>query len=142
MTTNLSVTSQSSVATAGPTTTGARPARRPPQTRLAPRRPWLVGGLLLAGAAQLIIISGLLSVDPLAVTWWSLLLAIAPAPLAAAAAFAPAPAARVAAAAAIVVVVVGLVGGILHTGLLFLPALVVLVIGSRELWRQRHMRPA
>ncbi|MGP8001128.1 MAG: hypothetical protein ACLPKI_27965 [Streptosporangiaceae bacterium] len=142
MTTNLAATSQPSAAADEPATTGAPPARRQPHTRLAPRRPWLVGAFLLAGGAQLIIISALLSVDPLAVTWWSLLLAIAPAPLAAVAAFAPAALARVAAAAAVVVVAAGLVGGILHIGLVFLPALVLLVIGSGDLWRQRHMQPA
>ncbi len=74
-------------------------------TKLSPRRPWLVGALLLAGGAQVITISALLSADPLAVTWWSLLLAIAPAPLAAVAAFAPAALARPAAVAAAVVLV-------------------------------------
>ena len=93
--------------------------------------------MLLAGAAQLITISALLSADPLAVTWWSLLLAIAPAPLAAVAAFAPAALARAAVAAAAVVLVAGIAGGILHTGLLFLLALVVLVIGGRSLLRER-----
>jgi uncharacterized membrane protein len=117
--------------------TSAPLARRQPHTQISPRRPWLVGALLLAGGAQLITISALLSVDPLAVTWWSLLLAIAPAPLTALAAFAPAALARAAAVAAIVVLVAGIVGGILHTGLLFLPALVVLVIGSRPLLRER-----
>ena len=75
-----------------------------------------------AGAAQLITISALTSADPLAVTWSSLLLAIAPAPLAAIAAFAPALVARPAAAAAVVVLVAGIAGGVLHTGLFFLPA--------------------
>ena len=103
-------------------------------TKLSPRRPWLVGALLLAGGAQVITISALLSADPLAVTWWSLLLAIAPAPLAAVAAFAPAALARPAAVAAAVV----LVAGILHTGLLFLPALAVLVIGGRSLLREQR----
>ena len=51
--------------------------------------PWLRGAFLLAGAAQLITISALLSVDPLANTWYSLLLAIAPVLLCATAAFAP-----------------------------------------------------
>ncbi len=100
-----------------------------------PRRPWLCGAFLLAGAAQLITISALLSVDPLAATWSALLLAIAPAPLAAAAAFAPAPVARVAAAAGVLALVAGIVGGVLHTGLFFVPALVVLVIGGLRLWR-------
>ena len=73
--------------------------------------------------------------DPLAATWSALLLAIAPAPLAAAAAFAPAPVARIAAAAGVLALVAGIVGGVLHTGLFFLPALVVLVIGGLRLWR-------
>jgi hypothetical protein len=100
-----------------------------------PRRPWLRGAFLLAGAAQLITISALLSVDPLAATWSALLLAIAPAPLAALAAFAPAPVARIAAAAGVIALLAGIVGGVLHTGLFFVPALVVLVIGGRKLWR-------
>ena len=58
--------------------------------------PWRRAALFLAGAAQLITISALVGADPLAVTWWSLLLAIAPAPVAAAAAFAPAPVNRLA----------------------------------------------
>ena len=115
----------------------AGPLTSRPATRLSPRRPWLVGALFLAGGAQLITISALLSVDPLAVTWWSVLLAVAPAPLAAVAAFAPAALARAAAAALAVVLIAGIVGGILHTGLLFLPALVVLVLGGRALWRER-----
>ena len=94
-------------------------------------------GAAAGGAAQLITISALLSVDPLAVTWWSLLLAIAPAPVAAVAAFAPAMLARAATAAAIVIVVVGIVAGVLHTGLFFLPALVALVVGGRSLLRGR-----
>lgn len=50
-----------------------------------PSWPWRRGVLILAGAAQLMTISALTSADPLAVTWWALLLAIVPAPLAAAA---------------------------------------------------------
>jgi hypothetical protein len=102
-----------------------------------PSWPWLRGALILAGAAQLITISALLSVDPLAVTWSSLLLGIAPAPLAAAAAFSPAPVNRLAAAATAAVLVAGIVGGITHTGLFFVPALVVLVVGAVKLWRER-----
>ena len=55
--------------------TGVPVAR--PRTALSPRRPWLLGALLLAGAAQLITISALPGADPLAVIWCSLLLAIA-----------------------------------------------------------------
>jgi len=56
-----------------------------------PSWPWRRAALFLVGAAQLITISALVGADTLAVTWWSLLLAIAPVPVAAAAAFAPAP---------------------------------------------------
>ena len=104
---------------------------------ITPTRRWLLAALLLAGAAQLITISALVSVDPLAVTWWSLLLAIAPAPLAAAAAFAPAPVNGLAALACLLVLVAGIVGGIVHIGLFFVPALVALAIGSVRLWRER-----
>jgi hypothetical protein len=99
--------------------------------------PWMRGALLLAGAAQLITISALLSADPLAATWYSLLLAIAPALLTAGAAFAPAPANLLAAIAAAVVLVVGIVGGITHTGLFFVPALAVLIVGVAKLWAER-----
>lgn len=131
------MTTEPAVTTNQSGTTGTASLRPRPSTALSPRRPWLLGALLLAGGAQLITISALLSVDPLAVSWWSLLLAIAPAPLAAVAAFAPATLARAAAAALAVVLIAGIVGGVLHTGLFFLPALVVLVVGGRALWRER-----
>ena len=108
------------------------------QVAPAPRSwPWRRGAFLLAAAAQLITISALTSADPLAVTWSSLLLAIAPAPLAALAAFAPARVARPAAAVAVVVLVAGIVGGILHTGLFFLPALIALTVGTVMLWGEQ-----
>jgi hypothetical protein len=116
----------SPVATAGPAAVPAPPSW-----------PWLRGALLLAGAAQLITISALLSADPLAVTWYSLLLAIAPAPLAAAAAFGPAPANKLTTVATVAVLVVGIVAGITHTGLFFVPALAVLAVGAAKLWRER-----
>jgi hypothetical protein len=100
-------------------------------------RRWLIGALLLAGAAQLITVSALTSADPLAATWSALLLATAPAPLAAAAAFAPAPAHRVGLVAAVVAIIVGGAGQILQTGLFFLPALVLLAVGGARLWRER-----
>jgi hypothetical protein len=103
----------------------------------APSWPWLRGAMLLAGAAQLITISALVGADPLAVTWWSLLLAIAPAPLAAAATFAPARLNLLAGVAGIVVMVAGIAGGILHIGLFFVPALVVLAVGTVKLWREQ-----
>jgi hypothetical protein len=102
-----------------------------------PSWPWLRGALILAGAAQLITISALVSADPLAVTWSSLLLAIAPAPLVAAAAFTPAPAKRLAVAVAEVILIVGIVGGITHTGLFFVPALAVLAVAAAKLWGER-----
>jgi hypothetical protein len=121
-----------------PSGTTTAPAASPPAAVPAPPSwPWIRGALLLAAAAQLITISALTSADPLAVTWSSLLLAIAPAPLAATAAFAPAPANRVAAVAALAVLVAGIVGGITHTGLFFVPALVVLAVGVIKLWRER-----
>ena len=70
---------------------------------------------------------------PLAATWWSLLLGIAPAPLAAAAAFAPAPANLLAAVAGVLVLVAGIAGAIVHIGLFFVPALVMLAVGTVKL---------
>ena len=93
--------------------------------------------MFLAGAAQLITISALNSADSLAVSWWSLLLAIAPAPLAAAAAFAPARLNLLAGVAGILVMIAGIAGGILHIGLFFVPALVVLAVGTVKLWREQ-----
>jgi hypothetical protein len=99
--------------------------------------PWMRGALILAGAAQLITISALTSADPLAATWYSLLLAVAPALLVAAAAFTPAPASLPLAVAAAAVLVVGIVAGISHTGGFFVPALAVLIVGVVTLWRER-----
>jgi hypothetical protein len=98
---------------------------------------WMRGALILAGAAQLITISALTSADPLAATWYSLLLAVAPALLVAAAAFAPAPASLPLAVLAGVVLLVGIIAGIAHTGAFYLPALVVLAVGVARLWRER-----
>jgi hypothetical protein len=118
-------------------TTSAAPMARPAAVPAPPSWPWLRATLLLAGAAQLITISALVSADPLAVTWYSLLLAIAPAPLAAVAEFAPSPANRLAVIVTIAVLVVGIVGGITHTGLFFVPALAVLAVGAAKLWSER-----
>jgi hypothetical protein len=119
---------------------GTSPATSPPTPAApAPAPPswaWRRGALILAGAAQLITISALNSADPLAVTWWSLLLAIAPAPLAAAAAFSPAPLNRLAAVTGVLVLAAGIAGGIMHLGLFFVPALVVLAVGTVKLWRE------
>jgi hypothetical protein len=130
------MTTQNVPADISPATSASAPVNSSP----APAPPswvWRRGALILAGAAQLITISALTSADPLAVTWASLLLAIAPAPLAAAAAFAPAPVNRPAAAGGVLVLVAGIAGSIVHTGLFFVPALVVLAIGGVKLWREQ-----
>ena len=103
---------------------------------------WLLAAFLLAGAAQLITISALLSADPLAASWSALLLAVAPVLLTAAAAFGPRSVSRLAAAAAAVVLLVGIVGSLAswssqvsHPSPLFIPALVAVVAGGILLWR-------
>ncbi len=128
------MTTPSTPVDTSPAASAAVPAAARPAP---PSRRWFLAALLLAGAAQLITISALVSADPLTVTWWSLLLAIAPAPLAAAAAFAPIPVNGVAALADLLVLVAGIAGGILHIGLFFVPALVALAIGSVRLRQER-----
>jgi hypothetical protein len=124
----------------------ASAATRSPVSARPPRSSterWLFAAFLLAGAAQLITISALISADPLATSWSALLLAIAPVLLAAAAAFGPRSAARVAAAAAAVALIVGFVGSLVdwsvtstsHTGVLFIPALVAALVSCFRLWR-------
>jgi hypothetical protein len=104
-----------------------------------PSWPWRRGALILAGAAQLITISDLVTSDyPLAATWWSLLLAIAPAPVAAVAAFAPAPVNLLAGVVGVLVLLVGIAGGIVRIGVFFVPALVVLAVGTVKLWREQR----
>jgi hypothetical protein len=98
-----------------------------------PGWPWRRAALFLAGAAQLITISALVSAGPIAATWSSLLLAVAPAPIAAAAAFAPFPVNLLAAGAGIVALVAGIAGQLTHAGLFFVPALVVLAIAAVKL---------
>jgi hypothetical protein len=112
---------------------------RPAASRsvVPPSWPWRRAALLLAGAAQLITISALVGADPIAATWLSLLLATAPAPLAAAAAFAPAPVNLLAAVAGLAVLAAGIAGQFTHTGLFFVPALVVLAVGAVKLWREQ-----
>jgi hypothetical protein len=130
------MTMQNAPAGTSPAASGVTRASSPP-VPAPPSWAWRRGALILAGAAQLITISALTSADPLAVTWASLLLAIAPAPLAAAAAFAPAPVNRLAALIAVLVLVAGMAGSIVHTGLFFVPALVVLAVGGVKLWREQ-----
>jgi len=105
-----------------------------PRSTILSSKPWLRGAFLLAGAAQLVTISALLSVDPLPTIWSALLLAIAPAPLTALAAFTPPLTARPAAIAAAIAMIVGIAGGIGRTGSLFIPALVAVVVGGARLW--------
>lgn len=123
------------------TDTSTAPSPAVPATRSAarPSWPWRLAALLLAGAAQLITIAALLSVDPIPATWSSLLLAIAPALLAAAVAFVPAPASLLAVAAGVVVMVAGVVGQITHARVLFVPALVALSVGGVKLWREQSV---
>ena len=111
-----------------------------PAASAPPSWPWRRAALLLSIAAQLITIAALEGADPLAVTWAALLLAIAPAPLAAVVAFAPAPIARLAAVLDTAVLVAGILGGILHTGLFFVPALAAMAVAGVKLWRERPRR--
>jgi hypothetical protein len=113
----------------------AAPERSAPASAEVRRWRWLTAAFLLAGAAQLITISALVSADPLAASWWALLLAVAPAPLTAIAAFAPATVARPATVLAAAALVVGIIGGLLHIGLFFVPALAALAAGGVRLWR-------
>jgi hypothetical protein len=128
MTTETSVSSQSTPRLV----ISARVAKR----STIPSWPWRRGAMLLAGAAQLITIAALVSVDPAPATWASLLLAIAPVLLAAATAHAAARIARFTALAGIAVLVAGIIGAIGHTGLFFVPALAVLIVGTIKLWRE------
>jgi hypothetical protein len=118
-------------------TTSMAPAASNAAVPAPPSWPWMRGALILAGAAQLITISALVSADPLVATWYSLLLAVAPALLMAAAAFAPGPVNLPLAVVTAVVIVVGIIAAISHTGLFFVPALAVLIVGVVKLWRER-----
>lgn len=86
---------------------------------------------------QPITIAALNGVDPLAKPWSRLFLAMASAPLAAAAAFARTPANMIAAVARKAALIAGIAGGILDTGPLFVPVLVVLAVGAVKLRGQR-----
>ncbi len=98
---------------------------------------WCRAAFLLAGAAQLITISALVSADPIPATWASLLLAIAPALLTAVAYFGPARVNTWAAVAGLAVLVAGIAGTITHTGLFFVPALAALAVATVRLWREQ-----
>lgn len=113
--------------------TGATAVRAP-----APSiRPWTRGGVALAVAGQLITVAALTSADPIPASWSALLLAVAPAPLALVAVYSRAPVNKLAVVAALVAIIVGGAGQILHTGLFFLPALVVLAVSAGKLWREQ-----
>jgi hypothetical protein len=78
-------------------------------------------------------ISSLVSADPIAANWSSLLLASAPAPLAGAAG-------RLAAVTGVAVVFAGMAGQATQTGwayIVFLPAPVALAVGGAKLWREQ-----
>jgi hypothetical protein len=113
--------------------TGATAVRGP-----APSiRPWIRGGVALAVAGQLITVAALTSADPISASWSALLLAVAPAPLALFAVYARVPVNKLAVVAALAAIIVGGAGQILHTGLFFLPALVVLAVAAAKLWPER-----
>jgi len=97
---------------------------------------WMRGALVLAIGAQLITLSALNSADPLSGSWAALLLAISPAPLCALAVLAPRQYVKPASMLAIVVLLVGMIGGITHTGLFFLPELGVLAYATRKAWTE------
>ena len=125
------------IALSRPPTAGGLGTATPASPVSGPAPPswaWRRSALLLAIAAQLITIAAVSRTNyPLAATWSSLLLATAPAPLAAAAAFAPAPLNRLAAAVGVLVLIAGIAGGITHTGVFFVPALVCLACTASKL---------
>ena len=49
----------------------------------------------------------------------------------------PGPVNMLAAVVGVLVLVAGIAGAVLHTGLFFVPALVVLAVGGLKLWRER-----
>src|SRR5215468_4521227 len=112
----LPMTIDNAPADTAPAASPAAPATPEPAP---PSWAWRRAALFLAGAAQLITISALVSADPIPAVWAALVLAVAPAPLAAAAAFAPFPASVVAAFAGVTVLVAGAVAQAAHTGLFF-----------------------
>ncbi len=106
-----------------------------------PSWPWRRGAMLLAGAAQIIAISAIINTsNPVPTTWVPLLLAIAPVLLAVPTALAPARIGRLTGIAGIAVLLAGTVGAIGQSGLqyaiFFVPALVVLIVGTIKLWRE------
>jgi hypothetical protein len=124
--------------TASALTVSPRVARR----SAIPSWPWRRGALLLAGAAQLLAISSLTrNSNPVPATWVPLLLAIAPVLLAAATAWAPVRIGRLTGVAGIAVLLAGTIGAIGQSGMqyavFFVPALIVLIVGTIMLWREQ-----
>jgi len=104
--------------------------------RAEPSSPRRRAGLLLSGAAQLLTISAVIGVDPPALTWAVLLLAVAPALLAGLAAVVPVRMARLVVTGTAAVLVAGIAGAGLM-GLLFVPALAALAGAAVMLWREQ-----
>ena len=107
-----------------------------PSVPAPPSWPWRRAALILAGAAQLITISALVSARSAVGHVVVAAAGVAP-PGPAVAAFAPAPVNLLVAVIGVVVLVAGVAGGILHTGLFFVPALVALAVGAVKLWREQ-----
>ena len=117
-----------------PISLSARPGRAVKPAE--PSWPWRRAGLLLSGAAQLLTISAVVGVDPPALTWAVLLLAVAPALLAGLAAVVPARMARLVVIGTVAALVAGIAGSG-RTGLLFVPALAALAGAAVVLWREQ-----
>jgi hypothetical protein len=131
------MTAQTTPAPAPQYPQNAQPAvTAPPWLAARPVYRWRIAAFLLAGAAQLITISALVSMDHPVVNWASLLLAIAPVLLAAVVAFGPESAARPLAVVTVAVMIVGMAGAFAHVGLFFLPAVIVMAITGYLLWRR------
>ncbi len=119
-----------------PASSVAASAARAPEAAAQATRAWLLAGVLLSAAAQLITIAALAGADPIPVTWAAVLLAVAPAPLALLASYVPVQTARLVAAVAAVVLIIGIVAQITHTGLFFVPALAAMAVAAIRLWRE------
>ena len=132
-----SASSVTAVAPVTSTSTSAGPLAA--MLAAARRRPgwkWCRAAFFLSGAAQIVTISALVSIDALPATWAALLLAVAPVLLGVLIAFGPLRVARLAAVASAAVIIAGIAGGNWRTGLLFLPALIAVLIAGFMLWRQ------
>jgi hypothetical protein len=93
--------------------------------------------LLLAGRAQLVTISALASLDPIAATWTSLPLTVAPTVLAGRAAFRGLVNLPMAVAGT-AVFVAGFAGQVIHAGMFLVPALMVPIIADFIVLSAKH----